>query len=789
MAAGSPRLTHVLTSKPGEPHQADDLPQNGSPCSKGATNSPHKHVSSMFQSMMDQLAEQHVKELAAIVSMMEPKQKEFENSMQSMPFERRNSRDSHRESNRESRRDSNSSKNDDDKKRPVLARSGTVAAQVMVKHHQDIPELHADEILEVLEKNAAWQQQLFGEGRFNICVLASLLSLEHWRRPVRRMQTDEVWAFGIMCAPTEDSEYVRRMSRMTRLEKVQRTLQSPQYEMFMALVLCLNVVWMAIELQLEGTVTGQELNFWQGSTSALSQSRPVWDSVLLIGEICFTSFFALDVVCRICILGSLFWKVCLNYIDVAVSITSIVELSVTVSSQLPVSPVLFRLLRLGKLARAIRVVSMSSVLASLQLLVKCLASSRDMLFWSFCLLTFVQCVAGMILSTLCADFINDAGNNLEIRKEVFLHYGTFTRTILSMFEILFANWSPPCRVLVENISEWFSVFFLLYRCVLGFAVINVVNSVFVQQTMKTASSDEELAFKQKQRDMDMYTKKVRKLFQTMDASGDGAINLQEFAKLVKSPKLRFWMSQLELEYHDLLSLFEFLDNGDGQITLTEFIEGAARLKGSAKALDVWRMECKIELLFEEVLNHLRGKNPVLSPVISELGDLGLGSAGMPGVADVQDVFAQSGYQHMPLGEKQHGDEFVRVRMADDTRQLRKENGDLLRSQPEKLWKWLAERTGLAMVQRSSGLPEDFPEDGPFSVRMSGIDKTATDEDIEKYFEERDVKVKSVEQFDVPRHTARIDFHDKASLEVAIQLSGHNLLRRKVKVELWTDNDM
>ena len=27
----------------------------------------------------------------------------------------------------------------------------------------------------------------------------------------------------------------------------------------------------------------------------------------------------------------------------------------------------------------------------------------------------------------------------------------------------------------------------------------------------------------------------------------------------------------------------------------EFIDGAARLKGSAKALDVWRMECKIEV--------------------------------------------------------------------------------------------------------------------------------------------------------------------------------------------------
>ena len=52
---------------------------------------------------------------------------------------------------------------------------------------------------------------------------------------------------------------------------------------------------------------------------------------------------------------------------------------------------------------------------------------------------------------------------------------------------------------------------------------------------------------------------MKKLFQSVDASGDGTLNLEEFAKLVSSPKLRFWMGQLELEYHDLLSLFEFLD--------------------------------------------------------------------------------------------------------------------------------------------------------------------------------------------------------------------------------------
>ncbi|CAJ1424269.1 unnamed protein product [Effrenium voratum] len=152
--------------------------------------------------------------------------------------------------------------------------------------------------------------------------------------------------------------------------------------------------------------------------------------------------------------------------------------------------------------------------------------------------------------------------------------------------------------------------------------------------MKTASSDEEIAFKQKEKDIQAYTRKVKKMFQTMDTSGDGAINLHEFSKLVQSPKLKFWMGQLELEYHDLLSLFEFLDNGDGEITLMEFIDGASRLRGSAKALDVWRLETKLEVLFEEVINMLKPEpSPTMSPA-------------SPQLASVQQVFNKSSYRHI-----------------------------------------------------------------------------------------------------------------------------------------------
>ena len=129
-----------------------------------------------------------------------------------------------------------------------------------------------------------------------------------------------------------------------------------------------------------------------------------------------------------------------------------------------------------------------------------------MLGWSFVLLAFVQCVAGLVVSSLCWDFIESSDGDTQKRQEalltwmskpfegvfngvlkgfawicldfegckalkglerppnqVFLYYGTFTRTSLSMFEILFANWAPACRVLVEHVSEWFSLFFLAYR--------------------------------------------------------------------------------------------------------------------------------------------------------------------------------------------------------------------------------------------------------------------------------------------------------------------------------------
>eukprot|EP00435_Cladocopium_sp_Y103_P037611 s944_g10.t1 len=440
----------------------------------------------------------------------------------------------------------------------------------------------------------------------------------HIQDVIAQMKEEEMKSVAEKCSSADDLE------GWTYLQKLRAWLQSSRFEVLVTSLLCVHVLWMALELQIFGSITGKRLGIYADSMVS-EESWPAIEQIFWIGDMGFTAFFTFDVAFRILVLQRKFWRVCMNYVDVLVTCASLVEVAF-VALVLPMEPTLFRLLRIGKLARALRMVTMTSVLSSLQLLIKCLSASLDMLFWTFCLLTFLQCVAGMVVSTLCREYITNPEEDQSKREQVYSYYGTFSRTFLTMFEILFANWSPPCRVLVDNVSEWFSIFFLVYRCIIGFAVLNVVNAVFVQQTMKTASSDEELAFKQKERDISMYTRKVRKLFQTMDDSCDGAINLEEFSKLVTSPKLKFWMSQLELEYHDLLSLFEFLDNGDGQITLTEFIEGSSRLKGHAKALDVFRLETKIEVLFEEILQMMHN--------------------GADASSYVQRVFASSNYKHI-----------------------------------------------------------------------------------------------------------------------------------------------
>jgi len=368
---------------------------------------------------------------------------------------------------------------------------------------------------------------------------------------------------------------------------------SGEVEACIAVLLFVNICFMAAQLQYLGLEIGSSIQYPRYELPA-EQAWPKSELVFWVGDITFASIFTIEMSVRMIYLRATFWKFALNWLDFLVVCSSWIELFA--AALLPISPTFLRLLRLGKLLRAIRVVKMSSVLESLQLLLKCIFASVRILFWSLFLLMIIQISAGMTISYMVTDFMLDDSAPMDARFAVFRYYGSFSATLLTMFEVLFANWAPPCRVLIDNVSEWYTLVFIVYRCFVGFAVLNVVNAVFVQSTMKVAQADEEFILREKHRSEQAFQRKVSALFRQADTSGDGKIDMKEFKRLLKAPKLNLWLSQLEIETRDLWGLFKMLDNGDGEISLEEFEAGTQRIKGMAKSFDLAQVHRLVERL-------------------------------------------------------------------------------------------------------------------------------------------------------------------------------------------------
>merc|ERR1719198_2910248 len=109
-----------------------------------------------------------------------------------------------------------------------------------------------------------------------------------------------------------------------------------------------------------------------------------------------------------------------------------------------------------------------------------------------------------------------------------------------MFEITLGNWKPPCAALVENVSEFWMLFSLAHKFLIGFSVVSVITGVFIQETFKVATTNDEIMIIQRERAMKSHMAKMTALFEHADRSGDGELNLDEFQALLEDEGVRKW---------------------------------------------------------------------------------------------------------------------------------------------------------------------------------------------------------------------------------------------------------
>ncbi|CAE8687346.1 unnamed protein product [Polarella glacialis] len=119
--------------------------------------------------------------------------------------------------------------------------------------------------------------------------------------------------------------------------------------------------------------------------------------------------------------------------------------------------------------------------------------------------------------------------------------------------------------------------------------------------MSVAQQDTEFMIDAKEKAKSCYARKLQILFQELDASGDGLVSWEEFAVLLTDDRLRSFLSAMEIDASDLQGLFEVLGDGSGNLSAEDFMVGANRIHGAAKAVDmaqllsiVKRLESKLE---------------------------------------------------------------------------------------------------------------------------------------------------------------------------------------------------
>lgn len=379
----------------------------------------------------------------------------------------------------------------------------------------------------------------------------------------------------------------------------------PYFEFFFAVIVFFQAFMLGVQSQCTGVATGGTLQFD-------NRSRPCSDAVRVfvfeISDTILLVIFSLEVVLKLIAHKSSYFHHKWHLVDLSIVFTDICTSELwqrllpsmmqgDEDSMIANTSVLLRQFRVVKLLRLFKALKPAQAMDALFLITTALQGCATALVHTAIFLCMLQFGAAMLLGQVLEFFyFHDETKPLEQRLEVYQYFGTFSRACLSMFEVTLANWPPVCRLLTENVSEWFSPLFVLHKIVVGFAVVGVINGVFMQETFKAAASDDRIMVRQKRRAGQAFRKKMQRLFikaamidektKSSEEIMRTALSMEEFRYIVDKAPVKLWLAAMGLEADNPDTLFNLIDNGDGALTLDELITGCAKLQGPARSMDL-----------------------------------------------------------------------------------------------------------------------------------------------------------------------------------------------------------
>lgn len=385
---------------------------------------------------------------------------------------------------------------------------------------------------------------------------------------------------------------------------LQRLVSSIWFELLSGALILMNILMMALEIQYHGWQSGYNLRLKDYDRPAGS-IWPGGQDIFIWIELGFNIVFAIELILRFAAGKCEALRSIFIWLDVVLVVLGLLEAAGSASQANAsfINPAMMRVVRLARVVRILKMLRTVKTMDSLYLILRSIQASVGAAFWSFMLLLAMQVATGMLFNQLLRKYIDDSSADMAARRAVFSYWGTFTRTMVTMFEITLANWSPSCRTLIDNVSEWYGLAYIIYRCMFCFAVVRVISAVFLTETQRVAAADDEIAIMKSLRARKQQLQRLHNVFSAIDVSGDGEIERSELHAVLQEPGMVQWFHTLDIDVSDVEEVFSILDDGDGKISAEEFINGIHKLRGSAKALDmvslssaVTKLAAKVEMI-------------------------------------------------------------------------------------------------------------------------------------------------------------------------------------------------
>jgi len=407
------------------------------------------------------------------------------------------------------------------------------------------------------------------------------------------LSRNSTFGFGIKAKEVSFTSKDQSTFRLNILHNCKMIVKHDRFEAFIACLILANAIIMCFEVQYEGIQIGFELQYDGIEVDAVT-SWPGAPVTLSFLDWLFGITFFLEAILKVLTLRVAYFKAYWNWLDFVCVLAFVADKVFEALSASPFDAQVIRLTRLFRLVRLVRLIRTLEHLDVLYVMISAIKGMTMIVVWSVSLLSVLLMTCALFLSrylhSVYFNVVATEASDLAKQQLLFKYFGTFSRCMLSMFEITLANWGPVARLLAEEVTEWFSVICVIHKLTIGFAVIGVINGVILQETFKVANTDNQVMVRQKRRAKAQMKKKTEALFKALDYDKDGQLDFEEFMVIAKQPDVMLWLESLEFETDDLLTLFLLLDkDGDSKLSLNELCSQFPRLRGSARTIDVLAM--------------------------------------------------------------------------------------------------------------------------------------------------------------------------------------------------------